>query len=349
MTRFYPFIVIKEADKGSGVILMTKDFYHKIIVKMLLVGPYEEVKIDCSSLVKKVKSFILKYKEKLLKPELDAIIKQEAYLASFYGLPKIHKSKSIQEAVNTQQNDVIECPHPDDLTFRPIVACQNCPTRSLSDLLDKLLRPFVNKVKYRLKDTWHFLRNLPKTALPDEITITADIASLYTNISTERGEAAIRYYCNLYPDLLPARFTIEFLIEIYKFCQSNLYFRYDGKTYRQINGTGMGRIYAPSLADLKQGHDEVQLEIKLHEELPEATANYFLKCYYRYLDDIHMRWRLFWLTLVPTLKQIMNSIDENIQYEFQTSYDDLFNSNPFLDVRITIKNSITHTDICQRN
>ena len=211
-------LIIKEADKGSGVVIMTKDFYDGIILNMLEASTYEEANIDCSYLVKKVKSFILKHKDPLTKSELDAILKQEAYLASFYGLPKLHKSSIVQEAVDTQQSDVIECPNPTDLKFRPIVACQNCPTRSLSDLLDKLLRPFVNKVKFRLKDTWHFLRNLPTTAHHDDITITADIASLYTNITTANGEAAILYYCRLYPHLLPARFSKEFLIEIYRFC-----------------------------------------------------------------------------------------------------------------------------------
>jgi hypothetical protein len=59
-----------------------------------------------------------------------------------------------------------------------------CSTRSLSDLLDKLLRPFVNKVKFRIKDTWDFLRKLPEDALEGDFTVTADISSLYTNITT---------------------------------------------------------------------------------------------------------------------------------------------------------------------
>ena len=58
-----------------------------------------------------------------------------------------------------------------------------------------------------------------------------------------------------------------------------------------------------------------------------------------------MRWRMIWLELVPVFKNIMNSIDERIQYEFLLSIENSRNSNPFLDVRITIRDSITNTDI----
>ena len=45
----------------------------------------------------------------------------------FYGLPKIHKSKQINEAIQQQNNQYIEIHEPDDLTVRPIVGGPNCP------------------------------------------------------------------------------------------------------------------------------------------------------------------------------------------------------------------------------
>ena len=109
----------------------------------------------------------------------------------------------------------------------------------------------------------------------------------------------------------------------------------------------MGRIYAPSLADLKQGFDEVLLEQQIQNELP--AASYFLKHYWRYLDDIHIRWRLQWIHLFHVVERIMNSIDENIQYEFQVSYKNLKNASPFLDVKIIIKDGATLTDIYSKD
>ena len=111
----------------------------------------------------------------------------------------------------------------------------------------------------------------------------------------------------------------------------------------------MGRIYAPSLADLKQGFDEVLLEEQIQNELPFAAAIYFLEHYWRYLDDIIFRWRLQWADLIPVIERIMNSIDDNIQYEFQASYKNLKNASPYLDVKIIIKDGKTLTDIYSKD
>ena len=338
-------LTIKEADKGSGIVIMPKTFYNRKILEMLQDATYEESDVDCSTLVKLTKAFATKHKNAFSKKEFEAITRQESYLATFCGLPKIHKSSMIQQAIADQQTELITCLVPDDLKFRPIVSCGDCPTRSLSDLLDKLLRPFVNKVKFRIKDTWDFLRKLPEDALEGDFTVTADISSLYTNITTSNGEMAIKYYSELYPGLLPDRFNKDVLIEIYKFCQEHLYFRYANKTYRQVNGTGMGRIYAPSLADLKQGYDEVALETQIRANFAPVLASKFLDNYGRYLDDVHFRWNKIWMAELTSIKHLMNSIDHKIVFEFESSLEGETNSIPFRDVRITITNTTTLTDL----
>ena len=46
---------------------------------------------------------------------------------------------------------------PSDLTLRPVVADQNCPTRCLSNLVDLLLKPFLIRIKSYIKDNLDFL------------------------------------------------------------------------------------------------------------------------------------------------------------------------------------------------
>ena len=338
-------IVIKEADKGSGVVIMSAGYYDRKIQEMLDDPTYEVVDIDCSSIVKRTKSFATRNKQSLSKNEFEAIIKQEAYMAGFYGLPKIHKSSIIKDATKIQNSEIVHFLEPEDLKFRPIVSCRDCPTRSLSDLLDKLLRPFVNKVKFRIKDTWEFLRKLPSSAAEGDFTVTADISSLYTNIETINGEIAISYYCDKYPQLLPSRFSKTFLIELYNFCQENLFFCYNDLTYRQVKGTGMGRIYAPSLADIKQGYDEVKLEEKIREKFSATLTSYFLCSYCRYLDDIYFRWNICWELELKAVKQIMNSIDNRINYDFESSLDTDDNSGAYLNARVIIRGQTTVTDL----
>ena len=340
-------LIIKEADKGSGIVIMEQSFYDRKIKDMLNDTTYEKVDVDCTFILKKVIAFANSHKKFFTKDEYDAITKQESLLAGFNGLPKIHKSNEIRDATRAQRSgsEVINCPNPADLKFRPIVSCQQCPTRNLCEFLDKLLRPFVQKVKFRVQDTWEFLRKLPAKTKTDGIAITADITSLYTNITTDKAVSAIRYYISAFPHLLPARFTTEFVVEILVFLQDNLYFIYDNTKYRQTEGTGMGKIYAPSVADLKQGFDEITLENKIRENFSEEIFQHFLTNYLRYLDDIWLAWRREWVNLLEKLAEIMNSIDPKIKYEFESSTNTPNNSLPYLDVRVIIKNGEVKTDI----
>ena len=341
-------LVIKEADKGSGVVLMDPEYYNSGILKMLEDQVYIKEDMDCATLTQRVQSFIKPFSINLTKNEFEAIYKQESQLATFYGLPKIHKSSEIKEAtqIAAGSSEVIHCNQPKDLKFRPIVSCQMCPTKSLSDMLDKILRPFVKKVKFRLQDTWDFLRSLPTDKVPeDTILVTADITALYTNISTEMGKLAISHYLDKYPELLPPRLSKSLVINAYEFCQNNLYFDYGGQTYRQVDGTGMGRIYAPSLADLKQGYDEILLEEKLHSKISEESFLYFNSSYRRYLDDVWLMWRLEWLQSLDIIAETMNSIDPKIKFTFETSQASDDNSIPFLDLRVSASRGNIDTDM----
>ena len=78
--------------------------------------------------------------------------------SNFYGLPKIHKSTKIAEAIKNQNCDCINLLEPDDLKLRPVVAGPNCPTRPVSNLIDILIKPLLLHVKSYIKDNIDFLR-----------------------------------------------------------------------------------------------------------------------------------------------------------------------------------------------
>ena len=79
---------------------------------------------------------------------------------NFYGLPKVHKSKIIQDAIQVQNSEYIKIYKPPDLTLRPIVADLNCPTRRLSNVVDILWKPFLFHIKNYIKDILIFLQNV---------------------------------------------------------------------------------------------------------------------------------------------------------------------------------------------
>ena len=48
--------------------------------------------------------------------------------------------------------------------LRPIVAGPVCPTRNLSDLIDKILKPFLIHIKSYIKDNIDFLSKCSRTS-----------------------------------------------------------------------------------------------------------------------------------------------------------------------------------------
>ena len=240
--------------------------------------------------------------------------------------------------------------YPGDLKFRPIISCRTCPTKRLCELLDKIIRPFLVKVKFRLQDTWQFLRECPKQLEPGSYIVTADITSLYTNITTDSGISAISYYydlCSKDPTInIPARMTKEFVIALYTFLQNNLYFTFRGIVYKQCSGTGMGKDYAPGIADMKVGFDEVKLESFVRRTFDGSTADLFIKWYWRYLDDVFIVWQQDKQNELEEIKAFMNSIDQKIQYTFESSLEDINNGAAYLDVWVTVQtDGLVQTDM----
>ena len=78
-------------------------------------------------------------------------------LVTFMVDPKVHKSKLIADAVKAQNRQYIVLYEPSNLVLRPIAAGLVCPTRPLSDLVDKLLKSYIRYIKRYVRDDLDFL------------------------------------------------------------------------------------------------------------------------------------------------------------------------------------------------
>ena len=66
-------------------------------------------------------------------------------------LPKIQKSMIVESAINTQNSEIIEI-FEWILKLRPIVGGAKCPTRELTQLIDKKAKPFLKHITSLLCD-----------------------------------------------------------------------------------------------------------------------------------------------------------------------------------------------------
>lgn len=94
-------IIIKEVDKGGAVVVMDTDYYAKRIREML---SNEEFYNECNSeqdemTFKEIVNLVNREGGELLNEEIDYLTNFSFKTSYFYGLPKIHKSSQIANAI----------------------------------------------------------------------------------------------------------------------------------------------------------------------------------------------------------------------------------------------------------
>lgn len=292
-------IVIKEADKGSAIVIMDKDRYIREALRQLEdpeyyrsiehpLFPDNANKIAEIMLTLRNKNFITKKEWEYLTPPVDPRPR------IFYMLPKIHKDPEKWSVPNVMPPG------------RPIVS--DCASESYAscEFIDHFLQPISKKHPSFVKDTYDLIDKLSKIALPYHcFLVSLDVDALYTNISIDSGMEAIKKAFIKYPDTNRPDKEILELLEINLRAND---FMFDEKIYLQVKGTAMGRRFAPSYANIFMAlWEEEVLGI-----LPIKPLAYF-----RYLDDIFLVW--------PGSKP-----------EFQTAFEILNNHHPCVKLKYEI-------------
>ena len=137
-------IIIKPADKGDTVVLLSTEYYKTMIMQHLdHASTYKKLDLNIDMKIhKNLKKLLHKYSKCFAESEQKFLNEKSFQTSNFYGLPKIHKSKVIEAAIHSQNTEVVEVEEPSDLKFRPIVGGPNCPTRRLYYFLDTILKPY---------------------------------------------------------------------------------------------------------------------------------------------------------------------------------------------------------------
>jgi hypothetical protein len=305
-----PTLILKPADKGGAIVVMTKEQYLQKAEDLLNNRHhYRRIYRDLNGeYTKQITEYINKKKQETkINPEVATYITpRQPRTPVFYILPKIHKK---------------------NIPGRPIVSAIDSPTDKISKFLDNILRPLVPRIPSYIKDTGHLLgilkdlHHIPSTA----IIATMDVSALYTNIPHSEGvQASLKaiLQADIKSEHCPPPEVISYLMRLT--LERNC-FEFNSKYYVQITGTAMGTAMAPSYANLFMH----ELETKLLQ-----GSKYQPYRWYRYIDDI----LIIWVNTKEALDEFVtyaNNYHPTIKFTMEQSTDEI----PFLDLYIQLRDN----------
>ncbi|KAK3098881.1 hypothetical protein FSP39_023944 [Pinctada imbricata] len=204
-------IVTKEADKGGAIVIMDANHYEQMALDQLEdTSFYKKLpKNEDRKTMSLIGRLIRFHGHQLTKNEIDYLTNFEVITSNFYGLPKIHKSRDIQENIQNCREAHVKIPKPEDLKLRPIIAGPSCSTQRLSNLLDILLKPLCKKVPSFIRDDMDFLNYIPESVPQNTILVSFDVTSLYTNIPHDLGIEAVTFWLEKFQNEIPTRFPMD--------------------------------------------------------------------------------------------------------------------------------------------
>lgn len=165
-------LVISKADKGDVAVVLSTSAYLELAYEHL--SDRQTYKLLQNNPTEEIISQFIEYLKTC--KERGVITAQEYY--------KLTPTKK----VDTQRMYFLPKVHKNPLKLRPIVACTNGPTQQASAFLDRLLQPYMKKVKSYIKNSTDLIYILQSLTVPTQAyLITLDIESLYTNISHEEA------------------------------------------------------------------------------------------------------------------------------------------------------------------
>ena len=178
---------------------------------------------------------------------------------------------------------------------RPIVNSIGSITEKISVFVDSHLRQYTPRILSYIKDTAHFINIMKNIQLdPEDLFVTIDVGSLYTNIPHNEGIAAInRMMEETGTDTLLRMFISNLAYQVL----TKYFFNFNGQLYEQTQGTAMGTRMAPNYAIIFMHY----LETNFLSHYPKKP-----KIWLRFIDDIIMIWQFGRLELEEFLKALNN-------------------------------------------
>ena len=123
-----------------------------------------------------------KYKSILTNNEYDFLTKHCHKISNFHMLPKLHKSKEINEIIEIKRTEYINIDEDVLIEDQPIVDGPVFHTSGKSKILHYITEPAITLTPHIVKDSFYFTQRSEKQQQSNTLLSTSDIKSLYKNI-----------------------------------------------------------------------------------------------------------------------------------------------------------------------
>ena len=300
-------LVIREADKGSSVVVMDRQRYIEEGYRQLndtsvylrtRATAISDIEEDIQRLADQL------HIEGVITDDIRQFtIRRNTKPARFYLLPKVHKK---------------------GVPGRPVVSACGSATEGMSEIVDFFLQPYMPTTPSSIKDPEDFIRRIRNIIdFPsDFLLVTLDVVSLYPSIPHDFGLCAHKNF--LLDRNLPA-IVVNGIYNMTEMVLKKNVFEFNSECFLQISGIAIGTKMAPSYANIVMSIFE--------RKLLTGSCNKPL-VWFRYIDDIFA----IWTYGVDKLKDFMlyiNSIHSSFKFTCNYSKECV----QFLDVSVSVDNS----------
>ena len=153
--------------------------------------------------------------------------------------------------------------HKNNISYRPVVSCINCPSYEISVFIHTILSKFTNNYSYNVKNSYEMVNIIKNIILPkDYVLISLDVISLFPSIPKQLVIKILNEQWNFIKCYTSV--SKEFFIELLIFIFETSYFQFQGNNYIQLDGTAMVNSARPTIANLVRSFliDNVIKELK---------------------------------------------------------------------------------------
>ena len=223
-------IVILQADKGDGTVILDRDVYIKKILEIIKDRTkFKELSTDPTIIREgQLQRFLRSMKDKNIftKENYEKIYPSGSKLAFIYGTPKIHKLK---------HNNINE------LSPRPIISSIGTYNYNLAKFLSSLLEPVISTT-HCTKDSFSFCEKIKKVRASNKFLVSY-VCSLFTSFPlTETIDIAVDL---LFEKNMGFKISKADLKNLFQFATSGTHFMFEGKFYDQIDDVAIGSPLGP--------------------------------------------------------------------------------------------------------